>query len=367
MRHLGRLIVVGILVLLSVEHASCAVEAPDVRADVVRSPLDRYASYSRWNLELGAADRALRLGQDVAVYLGRCLVPQDAGLLWFERARIACLLGELEDPRAVGPLSQVVRQGPGGDWWPVRYNAIWALGRLRDPSVLPLLEEVLSEEKPMLVFDGLRDPFHPPVSMPVYQYAAQQAIQELTGEWHHFHGEEEFREPAAALLPFTFTGTVEGQGYAQNGVWAQRQDYIEGRSAETGRLWLPRALPKCYTLSVRVRAKEGMAGLSFGHLKDFLLVETQPSDFELTLWATETDFAAEARLAGTDVVGDYLSERDPRRVLLRTRRDLGRRVALVVEEGSAQFSEIRYWPGKLVSWLKGVEYAVHPDELDSLH
>jgi hypothetical protein len=292
-----------------------------------------------------AADRALEFDGDIIEALASLLL-SDKGSRWETEA--AYLLGESGSPRAVEPLLDFVRrlpeEDPSGHRWPTRYNAFVSLGRLRDYRALPVLEARLS--------DPIRAPIWLDLDMPrlhVRRHAAQRAIFELTGDWRHFEGEDAFRPPRVPLKPFELKGPVSGVAYVQGGSWEEADGAIIGSCKGTGRLWLPWLLPSQYTLALEVSLDGESAGLSYGHLKDFARDYIRaPLTFEMVMWVSPVDFRVHARPAPIAVSQTIISTNDPRRVLAPLRADLGRRVALVVQQGRARFSRLDLRPGEIV-------------------
>jgi hypothetical protein len=231
--------------------------------------------------------------------------------------------------------------------WQARYNAIRGLGRLRDPEVLPLLRRIAQGTTPIAFGYGAdeEDGAH------VNQHAAANAIFDLTGVWPEYYGSSEFRTPLITLETTELSIPGEIPAETQGGSWTETGGVIRGASQGTGRLWMPWLLPAQYTLFVRIEAKAGTTvGISYGHLKDFVTWEPVRQDLviDMVIWVSETDFFASAGIGGVDENGELLVDFDPRRVLIRTRRDLDRRVALTVSGGRADFSDIELHRGEVV-------------------
>jgi hypothetical protein len=92
--------------------------------------------------EEGIAARAdlTKLGKPVVPLLIRRLSHADAQT----RAAAALTLGNLADPRAVGPLCRALADPDAM----VRYRAAYALGRLGDPRAVPSLSPLLQDPSP---------------------------------------------------------------------------------------------------------------------------------------------------------------------------------------------------------------------------
>lgn len=272
---------------------------------------------------------------------------------WWGHEEIAAyLLGELGGSRATRALLEYVRQSSGDEWYGM-YNAILALGGLRHPQALPVLEQVLTRRlhaySPSTRYEALADyGLH---------FAARRAIYQLTGDWRHFPGEEVFNPPVIEPTTLDLSTTLQGEGVVQGGHWEEDRWAVVGSCEGVGRLWLPWLLPSKYTLSMTVELDSGTAGISYGHLKDFLPLDPPtPVAYEFTMWVTPTDFGAEAWQVRTDYKGGLLDSGDLRSLLVRTRADLERRVALIVEGGTARFSNIRVREGLLV--FKDTHYVI---------
>ena len=63
------------------------------------------------------------------------------------------------------------------------------------------------------------------------------------------------------------------------------------------------------------------------------------------MWVSETDFSTMAKSVQGELLKFPLHDWDPRWFDVRTRRDLGNRMPLYVEGGSARFSQLRIWRG----------------------
>ena len=297
--------------------------------------------------DLAAADRAAELEPHLLEALSEVLLGEERTSM-YRRARAAHLLGELGDPRALDPLMACVARKASYaviTEWPTMYQVALSLGRLRDPRALPALEHMLADTREAWSHGG-----GVPWSSALVPHAAQRAIHELTGEWRHFTGEEVFQPPAIPLRPVRLEGPLGGVAYRQEGTWEEVEGAIRGTSAGVGRLWLPWVLPGEYTLAVHVAVEGGQGGLSYGHLRDFVVDPPGSLELALAVWVSRTDFAAGHAILphGAMWRGGWLGRDDPRRVLAQTRTDLGRRVALVVHGGTATFSGFDLRRGELV-------------------
>lgn len=86
--------------------------------------------------ELAAQDAPTR--ERIVEMMERLLADPDASV----RNQAVQSLGHMEDPRAVGPLSEVVRSDESAS---VRAQAAWALGLIESPDALPALTEAIAD------------------------------------------------------------------------------------------------------------------------------------------------------------------------------------------------------------------------------
>jgi hypothetical protein len=121
--------------------------------------------------------------------------------------------------------------------------------------------------------------------------------------------------------------------HVEAGEWTVTALGLRARSSHEARLWLEADLPPSYALGASVLVTSGMAGVSFGHLKNYAIgtegyrrsVVVEASTSQVTCYSPYMSH------------GSFWLEPSWRNCNVVSRADLGRRVCLVVAGGEAEF------------------------------
>jgi len=292
------------------------------------------------------ARRIRSLGSEALPVLHAALADEDELRVW----DAAFCLGLVGSEKSVAPLIQAARRITTPE---VRIAICRALANIGSEEAVPVLLELLESAAPQVDAVGDTIAKHHTV-----RWAAGEALKEITGDEYHFEGEEAFRAPAILRRqPFVCSDCELQEWEIEGGEWARTAEGIQGKAEKVGRLWLKRELPEEYRFEAAVHIREGTAGYSYGHLKDYL-----PSHHVAVYPGTWFQIeVSSSQVTGLDAPGESLSEAflrpTWRSCAVGSRADLGDRISLFVSGGTAVFRGIRLEEGceMLVDYAQSAE------------